>query len=155
VKVLSLTQPWATLMAIGEKKIETRSWRPRGAYCPFPLAIAASAGFPADCQDFCYVQPFRNVLHAAGYLGPSDLPTGCILAVVDVVECPATEDLLHRGITRWERDFGDYRPRRYGWVTANLRRLPKPLRFSGGQGLTKDIPDDVIARALAGEAVRA
>lgn len=27
IKALSLTQPWATLVAIGAKKIETRSWQ--------------------------------------------------------------------------------------------------------------------------------
>jgi hypothetical protein len=41
MKVLSLTQPWATLAAIGAKKIETRSWSTayRG-----PLAIHAAKG---------------------------------------------------------------------------------------------------------------
>jgi hypothetical protein len=41
MKGLTLTQPWATLVAIGAKRIETRSWptRYRGL-----LAIHAGAG---------------------------------------------------------------------------------------------------------------
>lgn len=27
MKVLTIRQPWATLIALGEKQIETRSWR--------------------------------------------------------------------------------------------------------------------------------
>ena len=45
VKVLTLTQPWATLVAIGAKKIETRSW---SASYRGPLAIHAAAR--AACQ---------------------------------------------------------------------------------------------------------
>ena len=50
MKVLTLTQPWATLVAIGAKRIETRSWstKYRG-----PLAIHAAKGFPAWAKDMC------------------------------------------------------------------------------------------------------
>jgi activating signal cointegrator 1 len=43
MKAITLTQPWATLVAIGAKRIETRSWPTnyRG-----PLAIHAAKGFP-------------------------------------------------------------------------------------------------------------
>src|SRR4051812_42520238 len=47
VKVLSLTQPWASLVAIGAKQIETRSWR---THYRGPLLIHASAGFPGECR---------------------------------------------------------------------------------------------------------
>ena len=45
MKALTLTQPWASLVACGAKTIETRSWRTpyRG-----PVAIHAAKGFPAD-----------------------------------------------------------------------------------------------------------
>lgn len=44
MKALTLTQPWATLVAIGAKRIETRSWRTnfRGR-----IAIHAAKGFQA------------------------------------------------------------------------------------------------------------
>src|SRR5690348_17556570 len=54
MKALTLTQPWASLVAIGAKRIETRSWSTsyRG-----PLAIHAAKGFPKSAQEFTQVPP--------------------------------------------------------------------------------------------------
>lgn len=43
MRAITLTQPWSSLVARGQKKIETRSWQTsyRG-----PLAIHAAKGFP-------------------------------------------------------------------------------------------------------------
>ncbi len=59
MKALTLTQPWATLVAIGAKCIETRSWRTsyRG-----PLAIHAAKGFPKAAWNLCLGQPFKSAL---------------------------------------------------------------------------------------------
>ena len=45
MKALTLHQPWATLVAVGEKRIETRSWSTdyRG-----PLAIHAGKARPFE-----------------------------------------------------------------------------------------------------------
>ena len=44
MKAITLTQPWATLVAIGAKRIETRSWR---TFYRGPLAIHAGKTLPA------------------------------------------------------------------------------------------------------------
>ncbi len=43
IRGLTLTKPWATLVALGHKRIETRSWSTvyRG-----PIAIHAAKGLP-------------------------------------------------------------------------------------------------------------
>jgi hypothetical protein len=97
MKVLSLTQPWATLMAIDAKRFETRSWSTphRG-----PLAIAASAGYPRDCRRLVHQRPFIDALRGAGesdLYGAVLLPLGKIIAVVDVVDCVPTEDCFDLG----------------------------------------------------------
>lgn len=43
MKALTLTQPWASLVALGEKRIETRSW---GTSYRGELAIHAAASIP-------------------------------------------------------------------------------------------------------------
>jgi activating signal cointegrator 1 len=70
MRVLTLTQPWATLVAIGEKEIETRSWATsyRG-----PLAIHAASGLgpvggQAGLVELCLTEPFRSALIALGCL---------------------------------------------------------------------------------------
>src|SRR6266567_3747703 len=64
IPALTLTQPFATLVAGGAKHLETRSWSTsyRG-----PLAIHAAKGFPADAEALCEVSPFREALLALGY----------------------------------------------------------------------------------------
>lgn len=154
MKVLSLTQPWATLMAIGAKRYETRSWptQHRG-----PLAIAASRGFPADCRGLAtHTAPFVDVLAAAGIgVAELDAARGHILSVVDVVDVITTDsveqghfDLDETPPGEHELAFGNYAAGRYAWLTRNARRLVRPIAAKGRLGLwTYD--DRAIAEALA------
>jgi hypothetical protein len=77
LKALTLTQPWAQLVALGAKGIETRSWKTdyRG-----DLAIHAAKGFPREAVLHCFEEPFRSVLQAAGIREPADLPLGAVIA---------------------------------------------------------------------------
>jgi hypothetical protein len=118
VKALTLTQPWATLVAVGAKKIETRSWRTdyRG-----PIAIHAGKGLGpvrgiAGLRELCGREPFRSVLDAhwadirliSGWFGELGqitrepercLPAGSIVAVATLVSCEPTDgaDARHGG----------------------------------------------------------
>lgn len=126
LKALSLTQPWATLVAIGAKTVETRSWRTsyRG-----PIAIHASKGYPMGARVVCLQEPFRSVLQAEG-----PLQLGAIVALVQLVDVRPVE-LLVGCLSPQERAFGDYSAGRYGWVLANVQRLPVPLPCKGALGL--------------------
>jgi len=155
VKVLTLTQPWATLVAIGEKRIETRSWQTsyRG-----PLAIHAAQGFPADCREISKSRPFCTVLRKAGYLLPygEPLPLGQIIAVVDLQDCQPTCIKVgaewHRSeyapsVNELERTFGNYKPGRWMWLLLNVRRLGAPIPAKGKLSLW-EYPDDLIESGL-------
>ena len=68
MKAISLLQPWATLVSIGAKRVETRSWRTdyRG-----PIAIHASAS-PAHISGLVVNETdedrrIREALRAAGH----------------------------------------------------------------------------------------
>ncbi len=136
MKVLSLTQPYATLMDLDLKRIETRSWatRYRG-----PLAIHAAKGFPRWARELTYQKPFCTVLLQHD-LRLVDLPLGAILCVVEVVDCVSTDTpdldavLRYRGAEH-ERAFGDYASGRFMWITEHLRRLPDPIQARGSLGL--------------------
>lgn len=86
MKAISLYQPWATLVAIGEKKIETRSWRTdyRG-----PLAIHASKNDrycnPKSKDYLCDREPFYSALqHGFRYFGTNILLLGGIVATCNL-----------------------------------------------------------------------
>jgi hypothetical protein len=63
-----------------------------------------------------------------------DLPKGCIIAVVRIVDCVPTGDMTQKQI-EIERYFGDYAPGRYAWILDDIQPLPEPIPAKGKQGL--------------------
>jgi activating signal cointegrator 1 len=155
MKALSLTQPWASLVAVGAKRIESRSWptKYRGV-----IAIHASKGFPVACRHMCSVQPFLRELTRSGLSMP-ELPTGAIVAVATVIEVCLTGDWenyrniermvrlpggRHFPVTPTENAFGDYGPGRFAWFLDRVHRVAEPVPCRGALGLWT-VPDDVLA----------
>jgi hypothetical protein len=141
MKALTLTQPWATLVAIGAKRIETRSWstRYRG-----PLAIHAAKGLPRDCYELCFDEPYYRTLMLAlrqNLAGHRDddlvlregLPRGFVLATCELVDCFRITDANAPGEP--ERSFGAYSPGRFAWKLAEIRMLPVPIPAKGALSL--------------------
>lgn len=141
MKALTLTQPYATLIAVGAKKIETRGWSTsfRG-----PLAIHAAKGLgpvggKRGLAELCTDDPFFGALIDAGYRAGKPLPMGAIVAVCRLVDCESTDILpvgYGRGEGVWwltpeERAFGNYNPGRYAWLLADIRALPEPIPCKG------------------------
>lgn len=125
---ITLWQPWATLIAIGAKRIETRSWNfnYRG-----PLAIHAALRLELDTLSFWGQEPFRTALVGAGIRSLQDMPFGAIVAVCDLVDVQRiTAANIPAGD---ERAYGDYRPGRYAWHLANIKKLD-PIPATGKRG---------------------
>lgn len=149
---LSLTQPWASLVACGEKRVETRSWptKFRGL-----VAIHAAKGFPREARALCCSHPFQGALQLADvWTGENGtLPLGAIVAVARLTTCWRFEAEQHP----WpqvqsgghERAFGDYTPGRYGFALADARRLPQPIPCRGALGFWR-IPAEVVERLRCG-----
>lgn len=138
MRVISIRQPWATLVALGAKRRETRSWptRYRGQ-----IAIHASAGMPTRSKEACSLPLVKDILTRAGYKSWRDLPRGVILAVgtiTDVQEIsPANTPPSP------EFDFGDYTPGRFQWFLSDVRLLANPIPAKGSLGLWRtDLLDD-------------
>ena len=125
-----MMQPWAMLMAIDAKRVETRGWSTnfRGW-----VAIHASKRFPGECLRLCDGPAyFWPALHRGGVAYPENLPRGQILAVTEIIGCRRTE---HVQVTEQERAFGNYTPGRYAIFTAGVRRLKHPITIKGALGL--------------------
>ncbi len=146
MKALTLTQPWASLVAFGYKRVETRSWRTsyRGA-----LAIHAAKGFPLDAKDLCVSYMVRHALGPhfdgteSGTLA-SQMPLGVIVATCKLVDClPTVPTGCLSGVfedypdldTEAERAFGNYDPNRFAWVLEDVERLAQPIVAKGSLGL--------------------
>lgn len=137
MKALSLWQPWATLIALGEKRIETRSWTTtyRGT-----LAIHASQKMTREMKLLCEREPFADALDHVFAAG-DELPLGAIVAVCElraVLQVPSAthvQTMVGLPPPEPERSFGDYTPGRFAWMLENIRRLQEPIPCRGSQGL--------------------
>lgn len=161
IKALTLTQPWAALVATGAKRIETRSWSTsyRGA-----LAIHAGKGLGpvggrAGFVEFCTEnERVYAALEDAGlvpFTWDQDalmaLPRGAIVAVCTLVDCVPSEKIMqafgahgpmdsHGGHELWpltdqELAFGNYAPGRFAWLLGDIRMLVEPIPATGKLGL--------------------
>ena len=150
MKAVSLMQPWATLVALGAKQIETRSWSItyRG-----PLAIHASKRLLAENASLCCKEPFHAALEAGGYRfdakserNPFHLPVGMVVAVVKLVDVQPIA--LSNLPPEPERFFGDYTPGRSAWILCEITCLPEPIPARGSLGLWEWIPPSPTFEAM-------
>lgn len=154
MKAISLWQPWATLMAIGTKKIETRPW---GTSYRGPLAIHAAKKWDAELLGICTEPYFEEVLmqefrcttrrHLEVEL-PTRLPFGAFVAVVDLHDCVGIEDCTIPDDPH-EYAFGDYTrdAGRFALKTRDRVRLPRPIPYRGAQRLF-NVPDAMFADVI-------
>lgn len=131
MKAITIKQPWATLIAIGEKKFETRSWQTH-----YRGQIAIHAGKSIDKEAF---NKFSHILNKYGITKIEDLPVGSIVAKAEIVECHrvfsdyGNKAIMETGI-KIDGDeylFGNYEEKRYGWELNNVVELDEPIEVKG------------------------
>lgn len=134
MKALTIRQPYASLIALGEKQYETRGWKTsyRGE-----LAIHAGAHVPKR-DDFWMCQ--SNVWRVLDQHGLSSdvkkLPRSAVLCIVRLEDCIPAEVLKEqRLVTGSERLFGNYIDGRYGWKLTMVEVFDQPIPASGKLGL--------------------
>ncbi len=126
MKVLSLLQPWATLVIKGFKKIETRSWRTayRGE-----LLIHASSGKKGGI--LVAESSFEKYIPHFGSLPFSAIIGKVILDDIVPVEQLYLSDAHLNTLTLEEKAFGDYTKGRYAWLLTEPVEFEKPLFTKG------------------------
>ena len=128
MKALTLTEPWASLVACGAKYYETRSWRT--AYLG-ALAIHAAKGFPAWARDLANCQRVRQLV-GISYV----YPVGCVVATCRLADCVPVESLL--ALSAQEEMFGNYERGRFAWFSPtcgpSLNRCQPRARSDCGNG---------------------
>ena len=136
MKALSLTQPWATLVVIGAKRIETRSWRT--GYTG-TLLIHATKALPPGWSFLFSKRAFLDVLdplvglNSLGAPNIDRLPRGALLGSVYLAGCFWTEEIVPPDEP--ERTFGDFSAGRYAWMLSNPVQWDEPISCQGRQRL--------------------
>lgn len=156
MKALTFTQPWATLIAIGAKRIDTRSW---GTDYRGPLAIHAAKnlgpvggkrGLVEQCDAPAFEWAFR--IHGPPYDNHTNpFPLGAIMAVavlanVRRIDMALRAEVLAQAITPNEIEFGDYSSGRYAWFLEDVQPC-EPVPCNGARSLW-DVNDDLSTQVF-------
>jgi len=142
MKALSLWQPWATLMAAGLKKVETRGWFTayRG-----PLLIHAAKRKPKreELEDICEALEMFWDKTGIDCEILEDMTYGAILCHVGLIKCLATSSNVIPSIDEIEYWLGNYEDGRFMWTTDNLIKFDTPIPYRGSQGFF-NVPDELL-----------
>ena len=135
MKALTLWQPWASLVAVGAKAYETRSWDTpyRGE-----LVIHAAQRSIEKELSTCLLPHFKQALHEwFGFEILGDvyrLPHGAGLAVVELVDIFPTEKVRDQ-LSESELAFGNYADGRFAWELELIHQFDDPVPQRGFQKL--------------------
>jgi len=128
MKAITLWQPWASAIAFGIKKIETRAWstRHRGY-----LLIHAAQKTPRIWQEIG--QQLCEKYFPKG-TDLQSLPYGRIVAKVNLVDViQITEKTASIDPLEWE--WGRFEKGRFAWYLQNLDCPERGRKISGKQGI--------------------
>lgn len=118
MKVLTIKQPWATLIIQGDKKFEFRSWQTkyRGE-----LLIHAGKGIDKEA-----------VKRLEKYL-PKELPIGKILGKVTLVDCIKMSPEFKEKLLKENSDIYTKSSfqENYGWLLDNVEVFNEPIEAKG------------------------
>jgi hypothetical protein len=142
MKAITIHQPWASLIAIGAKKIETRGW-----HTHYRGKIAIHAGLKVNTRAAESIVIAETLYKAGASFLPRDLSVGAIIATADLIDCVKMIDFNYKGqvpiecilennliVTGNEFAFGYYAIGRYAWLLDNIQPIP-PIPAKGQQGL--------------------
>lgn len=125
MKVLSVRQPYATLIVEGIKKVETRKWKTdhRGT-----LLIHATRPSPNE--------NLTGFLSRNGFPPASDLPCQQIIGAVALAHCFSHDELeadadLNRITLGDERILGNFGPGWYSWWLIGAKKFHEPIPHHG------------------------
>lgn len=155
MKAITIWQPWASLLACGGKRFETRSWATsyRG-----PIAIHAAKKSVFEVLNLIPIS-ISSVMKMALRSEWEDLPTGAVIATANLIGCHEISridefdadweipcipqktgcwDCNRPGTwidaTKQEVMFGDWTPGRYAWDFSDIKIIT-PVPTKGRQGL--------------------
>jgi hypothetical protein len=128
LKAISLWQPWASLIPLGLKHYETRSWKTnyRGK-----LLICSTANNPKHYREYLKI---KDELQLPPW-GEANFPHGQAIAICDLVDCIEMTPEFIEQQSETEILCGDWQVGRYAWKLENIQSITELFAVKGKQGL--------------------
>ena len=127
MRVLSLTEPYATLIRNGVKTIETRSWKT--SYRGKLYIHASSTKIPKSYKEN------KNLMSLVDI---NNMNYGNIICSCDLVDCiEMTDEFINDIKKNRENEYitGIYSNGRYAWIFKNIEILDNPIKTKGHLGI--------------------
>lgn len=128
MKVLTLRQPWATLVAEGIKKYEFRSWKTK-----YRGKVLIHAGVGIDKED---MKKYKNL--------DLEFPSRRIIAVVEIEDCLELDEELNKKIIAEKNiAYGNKTRTGYAWKLSNVKKINYDKEINGQLGLWNYNDDEI------------
>ena len=120
MKVLTLRQPWATLVAEGIKKYEFRSWKTK-----YRGKVLIHAGAGIDKED---IKKYENM--------NLEFPSKKIIAIAEIEDCLELDEQLNKKIIEENNiAYGNKIRTGYAWKLKNVKKINYDKKINGQLGL--------------------
>lgn len=135
MKVISIWQPFASLLISGNKVFETRTWPAPASAIGQTIGIASTKGIKPAQRAYFEDERFVDFYAATGLPPLEELPCGYLLgtALLESSEV-MTEEFLEE-VSVIEQAFGYFELGNHAWRMVDRRPLEHPIPIRGAQGL--------------------
>ncbi|SER28549.1 ASCH domain-containing protein [Faunimonas pinastri] len=135
MKVISIWQPWASLIVQGHKFIETRGWPAPKSLIGQTIGIAATKQIKHEQRAAMSDPDFARFYRETEMPDLDSLPHGCVLGTVLLHSSDPITDEDLEDLTDEELAFGWYTPGRYAWRLRQPKPFARPIPAMGKQGV--------------------
>lgn len=135
MKVLSIWNPFATLLVGGFKHYETRTWKAPDWLIGQTLGIASTKTI-LPAQRAHWADPaFVDHYATTALPPPEDLPRGYLLGTVTVDSVELMTPELLDEVSAEEQSYGWWQEGFYAWRVTDAHAFADPIPIRGRQGL--------------------
>lgn len=126
MKLLTIREPFASLIKNKVKCIETRSWKTNYRGEIYIHASKAKINLKDD-----------RVVELLGYIPDEEMQYGKIICKCNLVDCVYMDEKYIKSVEKNEKEFlcGRYEVGRYGWILELVEVLDSPIEAKGQLGI--------------------
>jgi len=130
-KAITVQQPYASFIAVGEKLIETRSWSTKYRGTVFIHSGKRLASIPGSPEETFTQILLRGSFHLSD-TPLNNLPRGALIGCGTLVDCVLMDEAFcARMENTREWQLGWYSPGRYAWKFEDMQPLPEIVPMQG------------------------